>query len=241
MIREVGWAVVAASLGAMIVAAAAGSAAAQGACAEAASVCRGQIEAGCLTRERVGAAAISTDDVAAGAGCAGQFDLYRACLSEAAAQCGPGDSRGSGGGCSDAVAQQMFSVIADSDDPAEIAAFLEACPNAVQAPLARVRLQRLEEEAVAPSSPRQTSGASAGTVAGSITISEVVAVQRMLARLGMYQGAIDGQWGPASRLALEQLQRKMGFSPADGRLTRELVADLRERSPGDFEELGAAN
>ena len=129
----------------------AGGASAQTLCDDANTVCSGRIDPSCLTRGRVGAAPVGLDDVAAKGDCAAQFDSYRQCLTDVAAECARPPSAASN--CTNEDARQMWPDISTSDDPETIEAFLRACPNAPQAELARLRLRRLQaaqEPAVAP-------------------------------------------------------------------------------------------
>lgn len=200
-----------------------GSAAAQGVghgdCAEATSRCSEQIEAVCLDPGRVGAAAISLEDFALGARCEGQLERYRACLKQTLGQCEPEDEAASKPGCSEQTAQQLFEAVADSGDPAEVSAFLEACPNAPQAPLARVRLRRLQGGSEIPPGPPPTTRFPLDR--------HIREAQQELRRLRYYDGEVDQDWGPGSREAMAAFQKVNRISPADGRLTEASLEALK--------------
>lgn len=53
-------------------------------------------------------------------------------------------------------------------------------------------------------------------------------IQQLLARLGFYQGEIDGRFGQASRDAIHAFQIHFGEAPADGFATPELLNRLKE-------------
>ncbi len=58
---------------------------------------------------------------------------------------------------------------------------------------------------------------------------ERMEIQRHLARLGYYDGEIDGNIGSGSRKAIRQLQEKFGMTP-DGYASKPLLARIRKRS-----------
>ena len=210
------------------------------ACQEAAAACRAEIGPACLGR-RVGAGPIAPEDVASGAGCGEQFERYRGCLREAAARCGPG-AGAAGPGCSEAISQQLFDAVADSEDAEEIAAFLEACPNAPQAPLARVRLKRLTGAAETGGAVSEPPLPVAPPSTRFPLDRHIREAQAELRRLRLYDGAVDMDWGPQSQTAMAAFQRQAGLSPADGRLTEASLAALKAAEtppppgPADFEE-----
>ncbi|HTV31594.1 MAG TPA: lytic murein transglycosylase, partial [Methylocella sp.] len=53
-------------------------------------------------------------------------------------------------------------------------------------------------------------------------------IQQLLARIGFYQGEIDGRFGQASRDAIQAFQIHFGQTPADGFATPELLGKLKE-------------
>ena len=52
-------------------------------------------------------------------------------------------------------------------------------------------------------------------------------IQRLLEKLGLYQGQIDGRFGQASRDAIHDFQISAGVAPADGFATPELLGRLK--------------
>ncbi|PSC02743.1 lytic murein transglycosylase [Alsobacter soli] len=49
-------------------------------------------------------------------------------------------------------------------------------------------------------------------------------LQRTLAALGLYQGQVDGRFGPVTREAIHAFQRRIGWKPADGYPSAEILA-----------------
>ncbi|MCI4677193.1 lytic murein transglycosylase [Rhodoblastus acidophilus] len=60
-----------------------------------------------------------------------------------------------------------------------------------------------------------------------LTLSDREAIQRGLAARGLYDGKIDGRFGPVTRLAIHALQRKAGVAKADGYPSRAVLALLK--------------
>lgn len=60
--------------------------------------------------------------------------------------------------------------------------------------------------------------------------SEKAEIQRLLHRLGYYNGTIDGRFGPSSRDAIHAFQLAIGDQPADGVGGADLLAKLREKA-----------
>ncbi|MGH6794174.1 MAG: lytic murein transglycosylase, partial [Methylocella sp.] len=58
-------------------------------------------------------------------------------------------------------------------------------------------------------------------------------IQRLLERLGLYHGEIDGRFGQASRDAIHGFQKSIGAAPADGfatpKLSRQLAGEVSRR------------
>jgi peptidoglycan lytic transglycosylase B len=62
-----------------------------------------------------------------------------------------------------------------------------------------------------------------------LTFAERQAIQRGLAAHGLYDGKIDGRFGPVTRLAIHQLQRKAGVARADGFPSRAVLGILEKK------------
>ncbi len=108
--------------------------------------CETRVSSSCLSR--VGAGVL-----AAGEDCATEQAAYLACLRRVAETCGARPRSGGAaatGGCSAEDARQMFDAVSASDDPADLDAFVDACPQAPQARLARLKADRLRAEAADP-------------------------------------------------------------------------------------------
>jgi hypothetical protein len=60
-----------------------------------------------------------------------------------------------------------------------------------------------------------------------LSVSEREAIQRGLAARGLYDGKIDGRFGPVTRLAIHALQRGSGVTKADGFPSRAVLELLR--------------
>ncbi|MEL6979359.1 MAG: peptidoglycan-binding domain-containing protein [Pseudomonadota bacterium] len=57
-------------------------------------------------------------------------------------------------------------------------------------------------------------------------------LQRELKRIGDYEGAVDGEWGPETRAAMRAFQRREGFS-VDGNGYPEMLVEAKLRRPYD--------
>lgn len=110
-------------------------------CDDPATHCRAQVTPSCLMR--LGAAPISADTVAeAGDDCAEQFDAYRACIAKTAADC-PRDRTRASEDCKGDRAQSIFASTERANDCPAYEAFLEVCPESLEAALAKAALRRL--------------------------------------------------------------------------------------------------
>jgi peptidoglycan hydrolase-like protein with peptidoglycan-binding domain len=63
------------------------------------------------------------------------------------------------------------------------------------------------------------------TYSQALSPQEVQMVQQQLRQFGVYSGAIDGQWGPDSVIALQRFQQQHGIQPS-GQLNEGTVASL---------------
>lgn len=102
--------------------------------------CEARLSTACLSR--VGAGSLPKGDA-----CAAEQDAYVACLTAVAEQCGARTQAAPEAGCAPEDARQMFDAVKGSGDPTEFDAFAEACPNAPQAKLARLRAKALRAKA----------------------------------------------------------------------------------------------
>lgn len=62
-----------------------------------------------------------------------------------------------------------------------------------------------------------------------VTLAERQAIQRGLAARGLYDGKIDGRFGPVTRLAIHELQKKAGVARADGFPSRAVLEILDKK------------
>ncbi|WP_298355430.1 lytic murein transglycosylase [Rhodoblastus sp.] len=62
-----------------------------------------------------------------------------------------------------------------------------------------------------------------------LTFAERQALQRGLAARGLYDGKIDGRFGPVTRLAIHELQKKSGVAKADGYPSRAVLEILDKK------------
>jgi len=62
-----------------------------------------------------------------------------------------------------------------------------------------------------------------------LTLAERQAIQRGLAARGLYDGKIDGRFGPVTRLAIHELQKKAGVAKADGFPSRAVLEILGKK------------
>ena len=215
----------------------AGGASAQTLCDDANTACAGRIDQACLTRGRVGAGPVGLDDVAAKGDCAAQFASYRQCLSEVATECARPSSAASAKAASNCSrgqrAPDVARSISGSEDVDALQFFIETCPNAPQAGLARLKLQRLQAAATPAPEPAQDPVAApaaeppAPPPAAFPREADYRAAQTELRRLRLYSSGIDGDWGPGSQRAMTAFQRQAGIAPADGALTELSLAALR--------------
>lgn len=95
----------------------------------------------------------------------------------------------------------------------------EQAPGALQAPAPKAVAAPPPKAAVAPPAPVPAPVDAQKTL--------VAAIQRELARLGIYTGAIDGVFGPRTKAAIATWQTADGI-PATGEPTPELLAALRK-------------
>lgn len=82
---------------------------------------------------------------------------------------------------------------------------------------------------------QSTQGARAGSESGAahLTTDQIRRLQRELSTRGMYQGAVDGAWGPQTMAALRQFQQQQGLDPsgrADAQ-TRQALGLQLDRQP----------
>jgi lytic murein transglycosylase len=63
--------------------------------------------------------------------------------------------------------------------------------------------------------------------ADSLSLGDRIAAQKALARAGVYDGATDGKLGRKTRIAVHAFQRSVGMQPADGFLSKAVLARLR--------------
>ncbi|MCR6631127.1 MAG: peptidoglycan-binding protein [Magnetospirillum sp.] len=64
-----------------------------------------------------------------------------------------------------------------------------------------------------------------GEIPGQVRAEQVRMAQRTLREIGLYAGPVDGSLGPATRQAIRDYQRAVGW-PADGQLTAQVMGDL---------------
>ena len=127
----------------------------------------------------------------------------------------------------------MWPEVSGSDDVEALQFFIETCPNAPQAGLARFKLQRLQAAATPAPEPAQDPVAApaaeppAPPPAAFPREADYRAAQTELRRLRLYSSGIDGDWGPGSQRAMTAFQRQAGIAPADGALTELSLAALR--------------
>lgn len=126
----------------------------------------------------------------------------------------------------------FWNSIKDSKVAAEYQAYLQAFPNGVFAPLARIRVQQLGGSAGAPpqTPPRQTQTAPpANTLNGSPQI--VAEIQTKLFNLNYDITRFDGVMDDATTQAIKEWQERVDF-PATGHLTDSQLERLRNsRAP----------
>jgi peptidoglycan hydrolase-like protein with peptidoglycan-binding domain len=121
----------------------------------------------------------------------------------------------------------------------------ETAPNAVAvAPVstqreASARPQGDPVQAVAPIAQAPAQGQSAAASAPAASVSkgdpQLASIQSMLQRLGLYDGAIDGLYGPRTRAAIESFETAQGL-PTTGKPSYALMGKLgltATVSPGD--------
>ena len=125
-----------------------------------------------------------------------------------------------------AVEEEFWALIKDSDDPLDFEEYLEHYPNGVYAPLARMRLKRLQREVDLPTHPVAAAPESV-ELSLELKRSERRGIQRVLASLGFALGPADGLFGPRTRLAIGAYQKEKGLE-ATGYLTAEQAEALLE-------------
>lgn len=110
--------------------------------------------------------------------------------------------------------------------PAKPAAVVPVPHTREQAPAA---MPASSPKAVAPPPPKAAAVPSPAPVPAPVDAQKtlVAAIQRELARLGIYTGAIDGAFGPRTKAAIAAWQTADGI-PATGEPTPELLAALRK-------------
>jgi peptidoglycan hydrolase-like protein with peptidoglycan-binding domain len=109
------------------------------------------------------------------------------------------------------------------------AAHREATPQPMPVPLPRTREAAATAPAAAPAPARPAAKVApvAPAPAPDSAAALITSVQRELARLGLYTGAIDGLTGPQTRAAISAWQNAAGI-PATGEATPELLLALQK-------------
>jgi len=121
--------------------------------------------------------------------------------------------------------------IKDSDNPDLYLAYLQRYPDGVFKVIAEARLKEIysggaddvmEDDTAPVVEPPVTEPPTTQVIVepsddtgggGPATTKTIKGIQRQLARLGCYKGAIDGIWGPQSRLAAQRFNRRYsGFN-----------------------------
>lgn len=132
--------------------------------------------------------------------------------------------------CTDETARQLWNDLRESEAIEDLEGFASLCHGAPQAMLASNRAGRLRAQraAVSDEATQPGGGAADGWSPGE---AEHKVAQRALRRLRLYDGQIDGVWGGDSQDALRRFQHDLGFSPADGALTRASLQALMTAEP----------
>lgn len=100
----------------------------------------------------------------------------------------------------------------------------EVTPQPMPVPLPRTRA---DTSTAAPAPARPAARVEPAAPAPDSTAALITSVQRELARLGLYTGAIDGLTGPQTRAAISRWQNAAGI-PATGEATPELLLALQK-------------
>lgn len=92
---------------------------------------------------------------------------------------------------------------------------------------------RIERQGAEPATPPLPAGDDiAAIIGGNEDPADIRAVQQELARLGLYQGTVDGVSGPGTSGAIQAYQRSTGQAET-GIATPELLAALRQAGPAE--------
>ena len=93
---------------------------------------------------------------------------------------------------------------------------------------------------VAPLPTQETTGSVAPGAAAEPAIgnAEVTEIQRKLTALQLYDGAIDGLYGPRTARAIKQFEQRVGMRPK-GELTKELLQAVRNQGIASLAEVKA--
>ena len=202
-------------------------------CAEGAAgqeACRGLIQPDCLAR--VGAGTLK-----AGPDCEAQFARYRDCLTALIQSNGDAAiGEASASRCSPDQARELWEIAAEDNDCLSYQTFIEVCPEAARTAFAETRLQRLgcggRISGAEPKPDATDSGAAQLAPAVKPQRGGYYAAQRELMRLELYDGVVDGEWGPSSQQAMTDFKRQAGIEPVDGAWTQAAMAALKEaRTP----------
>ncbi|MEO1329102.1 MAG: peptidoglycan-binding domain-containing protein [Pseudomonadota bacterium] len=206
-------------------------------CANPTVACAGMISPKCL---RLGAGSVDTD-------CAAEQNEYSRCLQKVVETCSETASDGGGApadaGCAPEIAQELWTAAREDKNCAGYQGFVLSCPTDARVGYARSQISALgceeagpraaaaeppETPAPAAATPEPTAPPAVATAPEppSIGAPEYRSAQRELRRLRLYEGGIDGDWGPGSRRAMIAFQRQTGRSQT-GELTEPLLAALR--------------
>lgn len=111
--------------------------------------------------------------------------------------------------------------VRDSDDPAEIEAYLEAYPNGQFASLARIRLEKLKQSA--PKSVPSASPATDQAASSDQTPQGELGRQTLRIKVGEVAGSKRGLLGVHIADITDELANSLGFATARGALVTEVV------------------
>ncbi|MBX2855687.1 MAG: peptidoglycan-binding protein [Rhodobacteraceae bacterium] len=144
-------------------------------------------------------------------------------------------------------AQQVWSHLKDVDDPEVLEAFAKEFEGTEQAAFAAAAAKELRDDtdqrgvkrqkwsenappapqtAVSSPSPEEIAAAERAAAKAAERAARNRAAQADLNRLGYDAGLVDGDFGRKSQAALAAFQRAQGIEPADGRLTKPVLAAL---------------